>query len=285
MIFVLLVGLSSSGSARAQSIREPDSQNLPSNSTTASARQEKNADVAQAAKRIFDATNRFRREEKQSELKENPQLAEAAAYFARFMASTDKYGHEADGKTPADRAKEYKYDYCSIAENIAFVYSSEGYDTDEVATGLMSGWKKSPGHRKNMLAPEVIEAGMAVAHSEKSGKYYGVQMFGRPKSAMIEFEVVNESGEDVKYQVGDETLELGIRYTRTHQDCQPGEIRFAWTGSEGKPETYQPAAKDRFVITKKAGRFQVTREKAKAEGSSATSRAAKEGVPSTDKHR
>ena len=242
----ILVGLSIDPvlHSRLQSSREPDSQDL--DSTSATARQEKTADVAEAAKQIFDATNRFRREEKRSELKENRQLAETAAYFARFMASTDKYGHEADGKTPADRAKEHKYDYCAIAENIAYVYSSEGYTTDEVAKGLVEGWKKSPGHRKNMLDPDVTEAGMAVAQSEKSGKYYGVQMFGRPRSAMIEFEVVNESGEDVKYQVGDETLDAGHPRTR-------GPTRTVSPASSSSPGPDPRASPRPFVPPRETG--------------------------------
>jgi uncharacterized protein YkwD len=224
-------------------------------------KQEKTADVAAAAKQVFEATNRFRKEEGRSELKENPRLEEAASYFAKFMATTDKYGHEADGKQPADRAKEHGYDFCGIDENIAFVYSSAGYNTGEVVKGLVEGWKKSPGHRKNMLDPDMMEAGMAVARSEKSGKYYGVQMFGRPRSAMIEFQVVNESGEDVKYQVGDETLTIGPRYTRTHQDCKPGELRFVGSESEGKAEPFHPVAGDRFVVTRKDGKLSVSREK------------------------
>src|SRR3954463_10775826 len=139
----LLIGLSLYFSTRAQSRGEQDGQNSQVPSATAG--QEKTADVSRAAKQLFDATNQVRREEKRSELKENRQLAEAAAYFAKFMASTDKYGHEADGKTPADRARGNKYEYGGIAENIASVYSSEGYNTKEVAKGLVDGWKKSPG--------------------------------------------------------------------------------------------------------------------------------------------
>src|SRR3954449_11029582 len=108
-LIAFLIGLFPIGSTQAQITREHENQRNPSPSATS--RQEKTADVSQAEKQIFDATNQFRREEKRSEMKENPQLAEAAAYFAKFMASTDKYGHEADGKTPADRAREYKYEY------------------------------------------------------------------------------------------------------------------------------------------------------------------------------
>jgi uncharacterized protein YkwD len=233
---------------------------------------EKTADVALAAKQVFEATNRFRREEGRSELKENRQLAEAAGSLTRFMASTDKYGHEADGKTPAERAREYKYDDCGIAENIAFVYSSEGYSTGEVAQGLVEGWKKSPGHRKNMLDPDMIEAGMAVARSEKLGKYYGVQVFGRPRSAVIEFQVGNEAGEDVKYQVGEESLTLSPRYTRTHTDCRTVELRFPGARSGGKEETFRPVTGDRFVISKKDGGLRVIRGKSQSGSDGPTQR-------------
>ena len=42
--------------------------------------------------------------------------------------------------------------------------------------------------------PDVTETGVAVARSEKTGYYYGVQMFGRPKSAAVVFKVENRAG-------------------------------------------------------------------------------------------
>lgn len=239
---------------------------LPARAQAPANKSEKTAKLEKAAKELFDATNRFRADEKRTELKWNPRLAEAAESFVKFMASTDRYGHEADGKSPAERAKERKYDYCALAENIAYVYSSEGYDTGEVARGLFAAWKDSPAHRGNMLDGDVVEAGMAVARSEKSGKYYGVQMFGRPGSMAIAFEVVNEAGEDVQYQVGDDTLALGPRVTRTHHDCRKIEIRFAGPGfdTKGEPESFRPVTGDRFVISKKDGKLHVSKEKIEA---------------------
>jgi hypothetical protein len=110
---------------------------------------------------------------------------------------------------------------------------------------------------------------MAVARSEKSGKYYGVQMFGRPKSAAIEFQVANEAGEDVKYQVGDQSLTLGPRYIRTHTDCRPVELKFAEAGSGGKAQTLRPVTGDRFVVSEKDGKLHVSRERARREGPAA----------------
>src|SRR5262249_23921315 len=133
---------------------------------------EKMPDLAQATKSLIDSTNAFRKEEGRSSVSVNPKLTDTARYFADFMARTNKYGHNADGNRPADRAKKHGYDYCIVLENIAYQYNSRGFTTDELARGLFEAWKNSPGHRKNMLDPDVTETGVAIAHSDKSGYYY-----------------------------------------------------------------------------------------------------------------
>jgi uncharacterized protein YkwD len=180
--------------------------------------------LAQVVEQIVGQTNDFRKHQGRGEVKENAKLAETARYFADFMAGTDKYGHTADGKEPSDRAKKYGYEYCLIAENIAYQYSSAGFSTNQLAKGFFEGWKKSPGHRKNMLDPDVTETGVAIARSEKSGYYYAVQLFGRPRSEMIEFKITNRTASPVKYQIGAEKFQLPPRYTRTHEDCRSGEL-------------------------------------------------------------
>jgi uncharacterized protein YkwD len=112
----------------------------------------------------------------------NPVLARTVRDFVDFMARTDRYGHEADGKQPADRARGHGYDYCLVSENIAYQYNSAGFRTAALARDFVEGWKHSPQHRKNMLEPAATQTAVAVARSEKSGRYYAVQMFGRPKS-------------------------------------------------------------------------------------------------------
>src|SRR5271157_5101182 len=102
-----------------------------------------------------------------------------------------------------------------------------------------------------MLDPDVLEAGMAVAQSKESGKYYAVQVFGRPRSAAIEFSVANKSDAKIEYRIGDENLALEPRFTRTHEMCAASELRFAWTQAEGKPGSFQPVRGDRFIVTKK----------------------------------
>jgi uncharacterized protein YkwD len=224
------------------------------------ARTQQSANLTETAKLIVAKTNEFRQEQGRAAVKTNPLLTETVREFVAFMARTEKFSHEADGKQPSDRARQHKYSYCVIAENIAYEYSSEGFATADLAARFVEGWKKSPGHRKNMLDPDVTETGVAVAQSEKSGKYYAVAMFGRPRSAAIEFSIKNETDAEVKYEIGDETLALPASSIRTHEMCRSAEVKFEWSEAEGQPQTLKPGAGDRFVIAKEAGKFRVRKE-------------------------
>ena len=88
------------------------------------------ADPAQVASGIFEHTNAFRQQQGREKLKHDARLTKAASAFAAYMARTGKYGHGADGRTPAQRAEAQGYKYCTIAENIAFQYSSAGFTTE-----------------------------------------------------------------------------------------------------------------------------------------------------------
>jgi len=220
----------------------------------------KSPDLGEVTRLIMEGTNRFRKQEGRGELKSQQQLVATARDFADFLARTDKFSHEADGSEPTERAKKHDYAPCIVAENIACEYSSAGFETEDLARRFIEAWKKSPGHRKNMLDPDVLEAGMAVAQSKESGKYYAVQVFGRPRSAAIEFSVANESDAKIEYRLGDKDLSLEPRVTRTHQQCRGSELRFAWTEAEGKPESFQPGQGDRFIVTKEQGKYRVSRQ-------------------------
>src|SRR4051812_8958922 len=184
------------------------------------------ADVAKVTALIVERTNDFRKAEKREPVKTNPDLTKTAEYFAKFMAKTGKYGHEADGSKPAERATKHGYEYCIVLENIAYQYNSEGFTTEALATGLVKGWQDSPGHRKNMLDPDVTETGVAVARSEKTGYYYAVQMFGRPKSLAVVFKIVNHTDAALEYTIGEDKYTLEPRYTQTHTRCRAGEVTF-----------------------------------------------------------
>ncbi|WP_166828641.1 CAP domain-containing protein [Thalassoroseus pseudoceratinae] len=193
------------------------------------------ADKAEAAALIVKQTNEFRKTKELSILTTNETLTQTAKEFAEYMARTGRYGHQADERTPAERAKDQKYDLCFIAENIAYQFRTTGFATAPLAERFVEGWKESPGHRKNMLREAVIETGVAIAQSETTGVYFAVQLFGRPKSAAIDFQVTNQGDREIRYRIGNRKFRLPSRFTRTHHQCQPGHLELLATSenSEG----------------------------------------------------
>src|SRR4051794_29760615 len=83
-------------------------------------RDEKKPDPEAVARYIVDKTNEFREQEGRPRVAVNARLSETARDFADYMARTGRYGHTADGNQPADRAARHGYEYCVIAENIAY---------------------------------------------------------------------------------------------------------------------------------------------------------------------
>jgi uncharacterized protein YkwD len=186
------------------------------------------------ARQIAERTNRFRAGEELPELRASDELGRAARYFADFLASRGKFGHSADDKQPWERAAEYGYEACIVAENIGLEFGTQRLSDDALAGGFVERWKDSKEHRANLLDPDLMEIGVAVAKSEKSGRFYAVQLFGRPKSASIRVEIENRAGLLVKYKVGDETLELEDRVVRTHELCRSAEFTFLLPAAEGE---------------------------------------------------
>jgi uncharacterized protein YkwD len=207
------------------------------------------ADFEQVARQIVDRTNQFRREQQRPPLTVDVRLTATARDFADWMAATDFYGHEADGRQPWDRAKAQGYEYCEVAENIAYAWRTDGFSAEQLVKEFVEGWEKSPGHRKNMLNPDLTEIGVAVARSPDTGLYYAVQDFGRPRSLRIEFRVANQAGVAVRYKVGDKTYDLPPRVIMTHELCKPGDVTLlAADGSVAT--TVRPANGDRLAVTR-----------------------------------
>ncbi|QVL29999.1 CAP domain-containing protein [Telmatocola sphagniphila] len=185
-------------------------------------------DLVRVGQLIFARTNQFRDQEKRTPLKSNYQLTESAQAFADYLAKTDKFCHTADGKEPWDRTTKAGYQHCIILENIAYEYNSAGFTVQALANDLVRGWENSPGHRKNMLDPDVLEIGVGLARSSNTGRYYAVQDFGRPKSAMITFKVFNRTDAMLTYTIDDQTCTAGPNYTITYERSRPPELRFVW---------------------------------------------------------
>ena len=213
-------------------------------------------DLQQVEQQIVEQTNAFRKEEGREKVEVNPTLEETAAKFAQYMAKTDKYGHRADGRSPSQRASAQGYEFCMVSENIAYQFKTKGFKTENLAQGFVEGWKNSPGHRENMLEPDVTETGVAVAQSETTGVFYGVQLFGRPQSQKIEFRLANPTKMDLDYQIADQKYSLPSGYTRKHTLCRPSKLRWQPTPDSETEQlrAIEPADGDEFKVQMEDGK-------------------------------
>lgn len=210
--------------AAAQSSEEHDVE-VVSSQDVGSFRPQKDPDLKKVAQSIVKQTNVFREAEGLETLSTNEQLRQTAQDFADYMAETNRYGHTADGRRPSQRVSAHDYTYCVVAENIAYHFHTRGIATQQLADQAFTGWKNSPGHRRNMLKLHVTETGVALSQSESTGVYYAVQLFGRPRSALQSFSVKNQTPNDITYRVGQRSFSLPPRYSRTHRVCRPPTVK------------------------------------------------------------
>lgn len=187
-------------------------------------------ELSAVASRITEQTNRFRAEHQLPPVTENAPLQAAARTFADFMAQTTKYGHQADGREVADRTAEQGYEHCLVLENLAYRFRPGGFATEELASGFVEGWKESRSHRQTLLDPDVCDTGVAVVRSPANGYYYAVQIFGRPKTLQIAFQVHNQSSAAVQYTVScfdsAGSFTVPARAIATHVRCRNTKVEF-----------------------------------------------------------
>jgi uncharacterized protein YkwD len=255
-VFLMLIALSTQ-CTWAQSLEEFNSDYLESPSS--------GPDLSDAEGIIVSQTNLLREEQGLKKVDRNKKLSQTARYFAAFMARTAKYGHTADGNRPSQRASLFEYEYCIVSENIAHVYSSAGFTSDELGKQFYEGWRDSPEHRKNMLNEYVTEIGVAVAYNPEGGRYYGVQMFGRPRSKAQRFQVANRTREQLAYSVvavGEDAekakiFDLPAMSSRTHLGCRPTVVDWDWTE---KADNVRPESRQLMTVSGEPSNYQVSTE-------------------------
>jgi len=120
-----------------------------------------------AVRQILQLVNQERVKAGLSPLTLNPKLTSAAQGYSEQMARTGIYAHTgADGTSPGDRIKRAGYNASTWAENIH-------HRTGSPET-IMADWMKSPGHRANILNPDLKEIGIGI---DSTGSYW-TQNFG-----------------------------------------------------------------------------------------------------------
>ena len=207
-----------------------------------------------AAKVVVERTNAYRRGRDLGELTPNETLNTAAQSFAEYMARTGNYGHEADGRAPAERIEAAGYVYCRVGENIGWQQKgTEHIASLKIGRTFFTGWRDSPPHHENIVEPTFTEIGTGFA-AATTGRYYAVQLFGRPQSLRFTVELVNQSGENVRYQFGGEMYELTPRMWRQHEVCETTPLVV------GDLEARDIAKATRLVITRPGDTFAVAEE-------------------------
>jgi hypothetical protein len=190
-------------------------------------------DIPATEAAIIELTNAFRQSEKLAPVKPNPTLTHAAKLFAEYLAKSGRFAHEADGRKPEERVKAAGYSFCMTAENLALDQDSRGYTVAKLSWQMVEGWKNSPGHRRNLLAPSATEIGVGIARAtaNKDPKYLAVQLFGRPDSLRYTLKIENRATSAVSYTLNGASNSINPRVTVTHSSCQPGPLVFVRAGN------------------------------------------------------
>ena len=111
-------------------------------------------DVESVRRELLEALNETRRSAGLSELVEHVGLREVALAHSRDMAEHDFIGHTSSTTgTAADRVRAGSLQTGLVLENIG-----RGYGAAEIHRGLM----ESPGHRANIVNPDVTHVGIGV---------------------------------------------------------------------------------------------------------------------------
>ncbi len=202
----------------------------------------------EVARQVMEQAARFRKSQSLAALRASEPLEKAAEDFARFMARTAKYGHQADEREPRDRAAEAKYEACIVAENIGLHASARPQAAKDLARVLVEGWKNSANHRANLLDPDLTETGVGVAQSEKSGKYYAVQLFDRPRSESIRVQIENRAGALVQYKLGEQSFDLESDVIRIHELCRPSDFTFVLPTAKDPERTAVEEVKAKTIL-------------------------------------
>jgi uncharacterized protein YkwD len=129
---------------------------------------------------VVNLTNRERASNGLANLIENQLLHSIAEERARDMLEKDYFDHiSPTGTQASDVAQRIGYRYKIIAENI-------GSGTFLTNQKIVDGWMQSPGHRKNILSPEIKEIGVSVMKGRMGGKetWVAVQIFGLQSPAV-----------------------------------------------------------------------------------------------------
>lgn len=138
--------------------------------------------VASAAEQLLALANQSRAQQGAPPLKWDGALAEAARQHCLRMAAEGPISHRYGGEPDlSDRAGQAGAHFSLIEENVALA---------PTAAEIHDGWMHSPGHRANLLNPQVDRVGIAVVAAR--GELYAVADYSRAVQTMSASQVEDQ---------------------------------------------------------------------------------------------
>lgn len=131
--------------------------------------------------RMYKRVNEIRKEHNLGPVRPDKKLSLAAANHSKDIADHDLFGHRgSDGSRLGDRLRRVKFKFKLAVENVA-----AGYESPEKT---VESWLNSPGHRRNMLDPNMCRIGLGYSFLRNDdGRYayrhYWTIVLARPPGA------------------------------------------------------------------------------------------------------
>lgn len=149
-------------------------------------------DIAVIENYVHKKIDSLRAKKKLSGLTNNSELKEAAKLHADWMKEKGKLSHiqnKSITRTPQKRVEFVGGDASFVGENVAFtLYNIElrnkkgkpyiNQSTEAIANDLVTMWRHSKGHYKNIITKGYLTTGIAIVFDEEENKVYAVQVFG-----------------------------------------------------------------------------------------------------------
>ncbi len=189
-------------------------------------------EIPQVEAAIIEMTNSYRAEQKLAAVSPSPALTAAARAYAAYLARTNSFAHDADGRQLSERVAETGYQFCEVSENLARSVDSRGFAARDLARTTVEGWINSPGHRRNIEAKGATEIGVAVARvPDKDPKYVAVQLFARPQALAFDVQIANTTKGILVYSLGGKRHDVEPHMAMTHKVCEPTSVSFEQVGA------------------------------------------------------
>lgn len=119
---------------------------------------------------LLELHNEIRAENGAPELFYQQDLAQAAGRHSEDMLGRDYFAHaSSNGRKPADQMLAAGYTSWRVAENLYKVEGAGAEPEFDAIESVAEGWMESPGHRKNLLNPELRKVGVGVASGGITG--------------------------------------------------------------------------------------------------------------------